>query len=144
MTEPELSTFDRSTLGAWRVGNIVGWSLGALVVAVVVSFGANSLFVDVLDAAIDPFTGGSVVPAPIELIGSGLLVGGSIGLVIGSRVYRARIWVAVAVTVIFLVITPFAFLAAMGTGPVWATLGTMSYVVAAGVVAWLFDRKLKR
>ena len=143
MTEQELTTFDRKTSGAWRIGTSILWCLGALVVAVAMSFAATSLFYDVLDAAIDPFTGGAVVPEPITLIGSALLVGGSIGLVIGSRVHRARIWIAGIVAALYLSSAPFPFMTALRVGYVWRVLGIASYVLAATGVAWLFERRTR-
>ena len=141
MTKEELSALDRGTLQTWKVGNIVLWSLGALVVAVAVSFGADILFVDVLDAAIDPFTGGGVVPTPVAAIGTALLVGGCIGLVIGSRVYRARVIIAIAVTVFYLLFVPFAFLSVYSDGPVWTTIALATHIAAAAAVARLFESR---
>ena len=91
MSEQHYGTLDRQPARELGMGRVFLWCLGALVVASAMSFAADILFYDVLDAAIDPFTGGGVVPGPVALIGSGLLVGGSIGLVIGSRVDRARL-----------------------------------------------------
>lgn len=141
MTEPELNSLDKSTLNAWRIGNVLLWSLGALVVAVAMSFGSDILFYDVLDAAIDPFTGGGVVPDVIILVGTGLLVGASIGLVIGSRVYRSRILVAVLVTAFFVGFMPFAIPGAYGVGPILSAVGIASYFAGAAGVAALFERR---
>lgn len=141
MTEQHYGTLDRQPARGSGIASAFLWCLGALVVALAMSFAAEILFYDVLDAAIDPFTGGSVVPEPVALVGSGLLVGGSIGLVIGSRVHRARIWVAVGVTVFYLAFIPFPLLGFYGVGPFWATVGIVSLLAAAALVAWLFARR---
>ena len=118
----------------------LGWALGALVVAVAMSFAANILFVDVLDAAIDPFTGGAVVPEWIEAVGTALLVGGAIGGVIGSRVGPRAVAIAVGVTVLYLLMWPFAVFLARGLLlPVAAVL----HVVAATLVANWMQRRTK-
>ena len=138
--EGRVDSLDGSTFG---VGTTILWCLGALIVAVAMSFAATSLFYDVLDAAIDPFTGGAVLPQPITLIESSLLVGGSIGLVIGSRVHRARIWIAGIVAALYLSSAPFPFMTALRVGYVWRVLGIASYVLAATGVAWLFERRTR-
>jgi hypothetical protein len=123
----------------WRLGNILGWSLGALVVGVATYFAAGFLFVDVLDAAIDPFTGGAVVPAPIQLVFTAVFVGAAIGAVIGSRVYRLPMLTAAVVMLIYLSPWPFATPAAWE----WSDFGVAIVVsavlhMAAGLAAARF------
>lgn len=84
---------------------VVGWAFGALVVAVALSFVTNILFTDVLDAAIS-----GVVPEWIEALGTGLIIGGGIGLVIGSRVDRSAVFAAAVTTVVYLALWPFGSL----------------------------------
>lgn len=90
------------------LANIVGWSLGALVVATALSLAMEILFVDVLDAAIDPFTGGAVVPGWIQLTITSTVIGAAIGAVVGSRLHRGAMAAAVVVTLIFISVWPFA------------------------------------
>lgn len=115
-----------------------GWALGALVVAVALSFVTNILFVDVLDAAIDPITGGAVVPEWIEAVGGGLIVGGAIGLVIGSRVGRGAVVLAAVVTAVYLALWPFGSLF-WSTGAMVASL--FVHLVAAMAIARLLQRR---
>ncbi|HEV2756349.1 MAG TPA: hypothetical protein VG318_11310 [Actinomycetota bacterium] len=109
-----------------------GWALGALVVAVALSFVTNILFSDVLDAAIDPITGGGVVPEWIEAIGGGLIVGGAVGLVIGSRVGRGAVALAGFVTFLYLALWPFGTLF-WSAGPMVASL--FAHLLAAMATA---------
>lgn len=126
MRDENMNRLDRGTLGVWRLGNILGWSIGALVVGVAINFAANILFVDVLDAAIDPFTGGAVVPAAIELVFTAVFVGAAIGAVIGSRVYRLPLPTAAVVMLIYLSLWPFATIAVMA----WSNMGVVIAVSA--------------
>lgn len=115
-----------------------GWALGALVVAIALSFAANVLFVDVLDAAIDPLTGGAVVPEWIEVTGTALLVGGAIGGVVGSRVARGAVALSVGVTLLYLFTWPFAVFITRG----WLlAVGAALHVAAAALAArWMRRR----
>jgi len=87
----------------------VGWCLGALIVAVAMAFASNILVMDVLDAAIDPWTGGAVVPDPVTALLTALLVGGSAGAVVGSRVPRGAVAAALVVVLIYFFVWPMSF-----------------------------------
>jgi hypothetical protein len=134
--DENMNRLDRGTLGVWRLGNILGWSLGALVVGVAISFAAEILFVDVLDAAIDPFTGGAVVPAAIELVFTAVFVGAAMGAVIGSRVYRQPMLTAAVVMLIYLSLWPFATIAARASSNFGVAIAVSAVLhMAAGLAA---------
>lgn len=118
-----------------------GWALGALIVGVALSFATNILFVDVLDAAIDPFTGGGVVPEWIEASGAALMVGAAIGGVIGSRVTSSPVAWAVVTTFVYLTLWPFATLFA--TGRVMAVSAVLHLLAAAGAAHWFARRRAR-
>ena len=124
-----------------QVGTAILWSLGALVVAIAMSFAANMLFFDFLDSVMDPFSGGGVVPAAITLIGTSLLVGGSIGLVIGTRVPRGRKWVAAAVAVFYLSLVPVGMVLDPDLGPFWSVFGLAVFIGSATGIAWWFEKR---
>lgn len=114
-----------------------GWALGALVVAVALSFGTEILFVDVLDEAIDPLTGGAVVPEWIQAIGTAVIVGGAVGAVVGSRVAHA-VPLAIVTTLVYVALWPFATLIGR-EGFVGALV--LLHVGAAAGVAHLVQRR---
>lgn len=113
-----------------------GWALGALVVAVALSFATEVLFGDVLDAALDPLTGGAVVPEWIQATGTALIVGAAVGGVIGSRVEHA-VPVAIMTTVVYVALWPFATL--VGRGGLVGVVVVL-HVAAAAAVAHLIRR----
>jgi hypothetical protein len=117
-----------------------GWALGALIVAVALSFATDVLFVDVLDAAIDPFTGGAVVPEWVQAVGA-LITGGAIGGVIGSRVALHPVGVTVATTIVYLLLWPFATL--FGSGGLMAAAAVVHLVAAIAAARW-FERRAAR
>lgn len=117
----------------------VGWCLGALVVAIALSFATGILFDDVLDAAIDPFTGGAVVPGWIEMAGTALIIGGAIGGVIGSRVDRGAVGLSVAVALFYVAMWPFAVFLATG-GEMAISLG-LHLGAAALAARWMQRRR---
>lgn len=117
----------------------VGWALGAFVVALALTVGTTILFIDVLDAAIDPITGGAVVPDWIHGSFRGLVVGGAIGGVIGSRVRRGAVVLAAATALLFLSMSPFRFF----TESVQA-LSVTTHVAAAVAVARLMRERAVR
>ena len=143
MTNERMSTLDRGTLGLWRVANVIGWSLGALIVAIAVEYAADILFVDVLDAAIDVVTDGAVVPFEIAATVTALLVGAAIGAVIGSRVYRWQIPTAVAVTLVYLLAWPFATVM-LGRNGWWIALSVVLHLASAILAArFMLTRRRK-
>lgn len=115
-----------------------GWCLGALVVAIALSFATNILFYDVLDELIDPFTGGAVVPHWIQVYGSALVVGGAIGGVIGSRVNRGAVGLSVAVALVYVAMWPFA--AFFASGMLMATGLALHVLAAAFAARWMRRR----
>jgi hypothetical protein len=121
-------------------GAAFGWALGALIVAIALSFATNILFVDVLDAAIDPFTGGGVVPEWIQAVGSALIVGGAIGAVIGSRVARGAVGWAIGTSAFYVLLWPFASL--FLSAPLMVTAMVLHVVAAALAARWMSRRKL--
>lgn len=122
------------------VAAALGWALGALIVAIALSFATDILFVDVLDEAIDPFTGGAVVPEWIQAVGGALIVGGAIGAVIGSRVTRGAVGWAIGTSAFYVLLWPFASL--FSSGPL-VTAAMVLHVVAAAVAARWMSRRSK-
>ena len=140
MTQDTMRPVDRATLGAWRLGNIVGWSLGALVVAVATNFAARILIDDVMDAALDPLTGGTVVPESVGTLLSAVLVGTALGAVIGSRVWTRPVLVSVVVALFFVALWPFAVVASGSSGP-WMAALSIAHLACAGVASHLLSRR---
>jgi hypothetical protein len=123
-TKRDLGVVDRGTLRFWRVANVVGWSLGALLVGAALSFLMSVLFVDILDALMD-----GVVPGWIQVLTTSLVGGAAMGAVIGSRVYRWPAVVAVAVCIVFLYVLPISFML-----PLWLSNRALGYALSALVV----------
>lgn len=117
---------------------VVAWCLCALIVAVLMSFAASILIVDVLDAAIDPLTGGAVVPDPIAVLLTGLLVGGSLGAVVGSRIDRRPVAVSVAVLIVYMLIWPMLWV--LADSALWLSVSIVVHVVSAVLAAHLLSR----
>lgn len=116
----------------------IGWALGAVVVAVAVSLAMEILFVDVLDAAIDPIVGGGVVPETVQIVGTALVVGAAIGGVVGSRVHNRAVVVALVTTAVYLGTWPFALLLSRTGG---TAINVTLHFLAAGVAAWWMERR---
>ncbi len=135
-----LKPMDRAVLQTWRIGNIIGWSLGALIVAIAMNFAASILIDDILDAAVDPITGGAVVPYAISGAITAILVGGSAGAVVGSRVVARPLVVSVVVVLIYLAVWPFALLG-LGLSGVWIALAIVAHVASAVAAARLMARR---
>jgi hypothetical protein len=122
------------------MGRVIGWSLGALIVAVAMDFAAAILIDDVLDAAIDPITGGAVVPQPISTVLTAVLVGGSVGGVVGSRVDFRPIVVSVVVVLVYLGLWPLAVVGT-GTSGNWLVIGVIVHIGSAAAAARLMSRR---
>lgn len=92
----ELSRLDRSTLRLWQGANLVGWSLLALLVALVVHLGVAGLFRGTaLDIMGHP---------PLQLLaalGLALVVGLAVGGIVGARVWRRQARTAGAVSALY-------------------------------------------
>lgn len=140
MLSEQMSVLDRTTLVLWRSVNIVGWMLGALIAAIAVNFAAEILFVDVLDAAIDVFTDGAIVPYQVSAPITSLVVGGVIGAVLGSRVYRAPVVVAAVAAMVYLAVSPFGLLR-IGEGGAWMAGSAVVHLAAAIIVARVISRR---
>lgn len=144
MGAPEtLTAAQRGEVRVGRVGNVVGWSIGALIVAVAMEFVAMILVDDVLDAAIDPLTGGSTVPDGIAVVLSGLLVGGALGGVIGSRVRARPVLVSLLVTLLYLALWPFALMVS-APGGLWIAIGAVAHLASAGAAARFMSSRATR
>jgi hypothetical protein len=147
MSKPdELSFADKMTLRTWRAGNLMGWSLGALLVAVTLSLAADILTYDVLDAALDIVVSGGAVPPPeVAVVYTALIVGGGVGAVIGSRVYRWPLSTSIVVTLIYLALWPFSTPVALWLGPgwFWTSLSVSLHLGAAVLAARLIYRRRK-
>ena len=142
----ELSFSDSATLRAWRAGNLIGWSLGALIVGMALSFAVDILTYDVLDAAIDRVvSGGAIVPPEVAVVYSGLIVGGGMGAVIGSRVYRWPVMTSIVVVLILLARWPFSMIDArfLDPGWLWMSLSIALHLGAAVLAARLLYRRRK-
>ena len=137
MTRTEV--IDPVTPRSGGVARTIGWSVGALIVAIAMGFAANILVYDVLDAAIDPFTGGAVVPDPISAVLMALLVGASAGAVVGSRVTRGPIVASTIVVVLYLFVWPMSFMGIHdGT---WMAVSIVAHFGFAALAAHLMSRR---
>jgi hypothetical protein len=147
MSKPDkLSFADSATLRAWRAANLIGWSLGALLVAVALSFAVDILTYDVLDAALDLVVSGGAIPPPeVAVIYSALIVGGGVGAVIGSRVYRWPLTTSIVVMLIFLALWPSSMIDAGWVDPkwFWTSLSFSLHLGAAALAARLIYRRRK-
>jgi hypothetical protein len=90
-----LSGSDRATLWLWRVTNVVGWSLLALVAAGFLRLVAASVADLFLPSRISNWGMGYGLPVyvsygPYLEVPSSLAIGIAIGSIVGSRVYRAQ------------------------------------------------------
>jgi hypothetical protein len=137
-SERDLDFIDRGTIRFWRAANIVGWSLGALLVGAALSFLMSVLFVDILDALMD-----GVVPGWIQVGATSLAAGAAMGAVIGSRVYRWPAVVAVAVCIVFLYALPISFMLPLGV-PNRALGYALSALVVPSAVSVAVYRYRKR
>lgn len=87
-----LGPADRTTLRAWRVSNVAGWSIVALLAAFVVELALADV-----QYLIDPERDvARAIPALLALVG-----GAAIGAIVGRRVYRSVELVAAAVAALF-------------------------------------------
>jgi hypothetical protein len=141
----ELSFADKITLRSWRAGNLMWWCLGALLVAVALSFAVDILTYDVLDAALDLVSDGAVPPPEVAVVYSALIVGGGIGAVIGSRVYRWPLTTSIVVTLVYLALWPFSTPLAgeFDPGWLWLALSISLHLGAAVLAARLIYRRRK-
>jgi hypothetical protein len=147
MSKPdELGFADSATLRAWRGGNLMGWSLGALIVGMALTFAVDILTFHVLDAALDRVVSeGAAPPRQVVLVYTALIVGGGIGAVIGSRVYRWPLTTSIVVTLIFLALWPFSTPMAgeLDPGWFWLALSVSLHLGAAALAARLTNRRRK-
>jgi len=82
-----LAASDRRTLAFWRVSNIVGW----IVVALVASYVLQTLIANVrtiVDSVVDDYRLADTLELWLGVI-SAVLAGAAIGSIIGRRVYRS-------------------------------------------------------
>lgn len=121
------------------VAQTIGWCLGALIVAIAMGFAVNILVYDVLDAAIDPFTGGAVVPDPVTAVLMALLVGGSAGAVVGSRVTRGPIVASLVVLLLYLFVWPMSFMGIHDGS--WLAVAVVAHFGFAALGAHLMSRR---
>jgi hypothetical protein len=147
MGKPDkLSFADSATLRTWRAANLIGWSLGALLVAVALSLAVDILTYDVLDAALDIVVSGGAIPPPeVAVVYSALIVGGGVGAVIGSRVYRWPLTTSIVVMLIFLALWPSSMIDAgwLDPGWLWTSLSVSLHLGAAVLAARLIYRRRK-
>jgi hypothetical protein len=122
----DLGFVDRETLRLWRVVNVVGWSIGALLVGSAVGFLANLLFVDFLDSlgTFDPFLFSPAGEA-FQVAATAVAAGTAIGAVVGSRVYRYPRAVTAVVVLIHTLASPFAATIPRVSGSAWITSAIM-------------------
>jgi hypothetical protein len=117
--------------------------IGTVVIAIAMNFAASILIVDVLDAAIDPVTGGAVVPDAVSALLTALLVGAAVGFVVGSRVTQQPVAMSVAVMIIYLALWPMAVIEWRGSGPL-LIFGFGAHVTFAALAAWLIAGRKRK
>jgi hypothetical protein len=98
----ELAAADRATLRAWRIANVVGWSMVAVAGSIVLRFGAESAgrlwgigFGEVATAA-DGWKYLLIVAIP-----SAVLVGAFVGYIAGTRLFSYPAVTAAVLTLLY-------------------------------------------
>jgi hypothetical protein len=106
MIDSKLGFVDRATLRTWRVANVAGWSVVALLGALVLRMGFESGA-----AALDKgFADAYALRQQVEYLATvavpaQIVCGLFIGMLLGSRVLRAPVWTAGILSVLFAVVT---------------------------------------
>lgn len=138
-TTQQLTGLDRLTLRLWRLMNVIGWSVGALLVALFFRLGVEAAagflhhsFADSTARAYAVFAFSVEVPASV-------LSGSAIGSLVGSRVYRRPDLVAGGVSSLYAGILYLAKLTYPASGTARA-LAAVAMFVAVPIAIWLARR----
>jgi hypothetical protein len=136
-TTEQLTGLDRWTLRLWRIGNVVGWSVAALLVSLFFRLGVEAAagffhhsFADsttARDYVVFAFT----VEAPASV-----LCGSAIGSLLGARVYRRPDVVAGAVSGLYAALLYLAKLTYPASGAERG-LAAAAMLVAVPISIWL-------
>jgi hypothetical protein len=136
MTE-QLTGLDRLTLHLWRIGNVVGWSVAALLVSLFFRLAVEDVAAFFHHSFADSTTARDYVifAFTVEMPAS-VLCGSSIGSLLGARVYRRPDVVAGAVSALYAAVLYLAKLTYPASGGERA-LAAASMLVAVPVSIWL-------
>lgn len=142
MTKPEarLSSDEGFVGWAW-IGNVVGWSIGAMFGGLLMRFVASLLIHDLLDAVIDPATGGAVVPDHVAVLLTATLIGATMGSIIGSQAVRFPVAAAALVAMIYVASWSLAPAALLRLSAWWTTVSAGVLIATAVASAALWSRR---
>jgi hypothetical protein len=131
----ELSLFDRGTLVFWRVSNLIGWSVLAMLAGYTLNFLLFNLNLLAWQKWTSSFGGGSdLIPTVIGPLSS-VVAGAVVGSVVGRHLYRFVMPIATAIGGVQGLMWGDLLEAWYGGRPVRIVLGSTAALIAARV-AW--------